>query len=84
MKLLFEDRYGRYREIAEVADKNEAAIAIKDFLDAHNFKSYYTRSWIREKEVGYQVMYDVGSHSEFFCVPFETYEEANAFLKEGL
>lgn len=80
MKLLFEDRYGRYREIAEVVDKNEAATAIKDFLDAHNFKSYYTRNWVRDCENGAYLMYDVGSHSEFFCIRFDTHEEAHEFL----
>ena len=84
MKLLFEDRYGRYREIADVVNKQEVNKVICDFLAKYNFKSYYTRNWIREREDGYYVVYDVGSHSEFFCVPFETHDEATAFLKEGV
>ena len=32
------------------------------FMDAHNFKSYYKRTW----EVSEGTMVDVGSHSEFF------------------
>ena len=84
MKVLFEDRYGRFREIADVETKKEVNKAIYDFLAQCNFKSYYTRNWIREKEVGYQVVYDVGSHSEFFCVNFDTEEAATAFIKEGV
>ena len=80
MKLLFEDRFGRYREIAEVTSRAEAATAIKDFLDAHNFKSYYTRNWVNDCESGAYLMYDVGSHSEFFCIRFDTHEAAHKFL----
>ena len=32
------------------------------FMDAHNFKSYYKRTW----EVSEGTMVDVGSHTEFF------------------
>lgn len=85
MKVLFEDRYGRYREIADVETKQEVNKAICDFLNKYNFKSYYTRNWVHEtKEGKWHVMYDVGSHSEFFCVPFETHDEAVAFLHEGV
>lgn len=85
MKVLFEDRYGRYREIADVKNKQEVNKAICDFLNAYNFKSYYTRNWVHEtKEGKWHVMYDVGSHSEFFCVPFETHDEAVVFLQEGV
>lgn len=81
MKVLFEDKYGRYREIAEVKTKKEVNKAIAAFLNRYNFKSYYTRNWIRESETSFKVMYDVGSHSEFFFVPFNTYEEAKKFME---
>ena len=81
MKVLFEDRYGRYREIADVQNKQEVNKAISDFLERHNFKSYYTRNWIRETETEFYVVYDVGSHSEFFCVPFDDKNEAECFIK---
>lgn len=84
MKVLFEDRYGRYREIADVQTKKEVNQAISAFLKDCNFKSYYTRNWIREAEDCFYVMYDVGSHSEFFCVPFDIYEAAKRFLEEGV
>ena len=82
MKLLFEDRYGRYKEVADVSSHKEAATAIQDFLDAHNFKSYYTRMWIQEHEDQFQLMFDVGSHTEFFCIRFDTHEAAEAFIKD--
>ena len=83
MKLLFEDRYGRYREIANVETKKEANLAITDFLNQYNFKSYYTRNWVHEtKEGKWHLMYDVGSHSEFFCIFFDTRDEAVAFLHQ--
>ena len=84
MKVLFEDKYGRYREIANVETKQEVNKTIADFLNAHNFKSYYTRNWVREAEDCFYVMYDVGSHSEFFCIPFDTHDKAVAFLHEGI
>lgn len=65
MKLYFENSYGKERLIAEVANEEEAFKEIHKFLDEHNFKSYYTRTWMRNK---YDKVYDVGSHSEFFIV----------------
>ena len=62
MKLYFEDRFGREREIAEVADQAAAMQEINKFLDAHNYKSYYTRYWTRNGVT----TFDVGSHTEFF------------------
>ena len=62
MKLYFEDRFGREREIAEVADQAAAMKEIKNFLDKYNYKSYYTRYWTRDGVT----TFDVGSHTEFF------------------
>jgi hypothetical protein len=84
MKVLFEDRYGRDREIADVETKAEVYSAIAAFLKEFNFRSYYTRSWITEGENCFYVKMDVGSHSEFFKVPFETHAAAQAFIQEGL
>ena len=50
--------------LAENVSEKEAMVKMKDFLDDHNFKSYYTR--VRRKDD--TVWYDVGSHSEFFCL----------------
>lgn len=62
MKLYFEDSYGREREIAEVANIDAAMQEIKKFLDAYNYKSYYTRYWTNNGVT----TFDVGSHTEFF------------------
>lgn len=62
MMLWFEDRYGQWRALCQCANKIDVGIAIKRFLDKHNFKSYYTRTW---DEDGFR-HYDVGSHVEFF------------------
>ena len=62
MTLYFENSHGVWRPIAECANKIDVAIAIKKFLDEHNYKSYYTRTW---DEDGWR-HYDVGSWSEFF------------------
>ena len=50
--------------MAENINNDEAFKKIHDFLDQHNYKSYYTRVWQKDDEV----WYDVGSHSEFFCL----------------
>ena len=44
MKVLFEDRYGRYREIGNAETKKEVNTIIYNFLKDCNFKSYYTRT----------------------------------------
>lgn len=62
MTLYFENRYGEWYPIAECANKIDVGIAIKQFLDEHNYKSYYTRTWDSD---GWR-HYDVGSWSEFF------------------
>lgn len=63
MKLYFENSYGKERLIAEVQNEEEAFKEIHKFLDDHNYKSYYTRTWMRNNN---EKVYDVGSHSEFF------------------
>ena len=76
MTLLFENRFGQERPIAEVNTKQEASKEIQKFLDGYNYKSYYTRYWVN----GSCITYDVGSHSEFFKIRFNSDEEAKAFL----
>ena len=65
MKLYFENSYGEEKFIAEVANEQEVSKEIQKFLDRHNYKSYYTRTWMRNNN---EKMYDVGSWSEFFIV----------------
>lgn len=53
--------------LAENVSHEEAMVKMKEFIDEHNFKSYYTRVWQKENTV----WYDVGSHSEFFCLKLD-------------
>ena len=64
--LYFIDSRGNYRILMSNIEVHEAWLAIQVFLDKHNFKSYYTRTW--ETDEG--TMYDVGSHTEFFLWGF--------------
>lgn len=72
MKLTFENSFGEEREIAVVSSEKEAFAKIQEFLDAHNFKSYYTRITFLGAA---KRMYDVGSHTEFFYLYAEEGEE---------
>ena len=63
MLLNFENSMGVERLIAVVDTVGQAHREIKKFLDEHNYKSYYTRSW--SPEPGHTI-FDVGSHTEFF------------------
>lgn len=67
MKLYFQNSQGKERVIAEVENEEEAFKEIHKFLDEHNFKSYYTRSWMANG----RKKYDVGSYSEFFYLDME-------------
>lgn len=77
MILYFENCYGEMRELATVTTIKEANAHIKDFLDAHNYKSYYSRMWIKN---GYVVI-DVGSHTEFFKISCGTDDAAKRFIE---
>ena len=67
MKLYFENSRGIERLIAEVSTEKEAFKEIHKFLDEHNYKSYYTRTWMANG----RKCFDVGSHSEFFWLSYE-------------
>ena len=63
MKVYFENSKGKRRVIGEnVNTEQEVMKIIQDFLNEHNYKSYYTRTW---HEDGW-TWFDVGSHTEFF------------------
>ena len=77
MNLYFQNSQGKLRLIAEPTSDKEVHVAIKQFLDKHNFKSYYTRIWFESKGTKTSLqplyvrennafVYDVGSHTEFF------------------
>lgn len=63
MKLYFRNSKGKLRIVAEPTSDKECNAAIKQFLDEHGFKSYYTRSW-KDSCSGRKV-YDVKSHMLF-------------------
>ena len=62
--LYFKRSNGELILLAENINNDEAFKKIHNFLDQHNYKSYYTRVWQKDDTV----WYDVGSHSEFFCL----------------
>ena len=62
MKLYFKDSYDRRRLIDKPKTYNEADKIIYDFCKARDFRIYYIRNWIENGEL----VYDVGSHTEFF------------------
>lgn len=64
MKLYFKNSQGKERLIAECETTKDVSREIHKFLDDHNYKSYYSRSWGDEEKV----MIDVGSYSEFFVL----------------
>ena len=63
VKLYFKNSKGEERLIAIVQEGQEAFKEIQNFLDEHNFKSYYMRTWVDSD--GFKWV-DVGLHSEFF------------------
>ena len=65
MKLYFRNSRGQERVIAEPTDEKECHKEIQKFLNEHNYKSYYTRTWT---DTDGSKWYDVGSWSEFFIV----------------
>ena len=72
MNLYFTTSFEEKRLIASnLQDEKEISQQIKKFLNNHDFKSYYTRTWY---ENGY-TWYDVGSHTEFFIVDANLMEQ---------
>lgn len=71
MKLFLQNSRDQERLIAEPSNREEVNKAINKFLDEHNFKSYYTRVW----EENDRLVFDVGSHTEFFILKGMSFEE---------
>ena len=63
--LYFKNSAGVRREIGRGAAEKDIFKIIHQFLEEHNFKSYYTRTWINPDNHN-EKYYDVGSHTEFF------------------
>jgi hypothetical protein len=79
LKLYFKNSQGKERLIVECETLEEIHEAISDFLDEHNFKCYYTRSWEQDG----RIKIDVGSHTEFFFIDGITYEDYLKKLYDG-
>ena len=71
VKLIFQNSRGEERIIAEPSNREEVNKEINKFLDDHNFKSYYTRVW----EENGRLIFDVGSHTEFFILEGMSFKE---------
>ena len=71
VKLIFQNSRGEERVIAEPSNREEVNKEINNFLDDHNFKSYYTRVW----EENGRLIFDVGSHTEFFILEGMSFKE---------
>lgn len=60
--LYFQRSNGEHLLLATDVTEEEAYKEMQKFMDEHNFKSYYTRSW----QVNDITTYDVGSWTEYF------------------
>lgn len=65
MVLFFENSYGARRVLTTPQTFEEAVRDISKFLKDHSYTSYYMRTW-RADEDDCQLVFDVGSHTEFF------------------
>lgn len=63
INLYFQNHYGELRLINTCATVKEIYKEIYNFLEEHNYKSYYIRSWYKDGKT----WFDVGSHTEFFA-----------------
>ena len=63
IQVLFENSNGKTRIIGEAITQKEAYEVINKFLDEHNYKSYYVRTWKTDNKT---TAVDVGSHTEIF------------------
>lgn len=77
--LYFKNSKGKERCISRNIKSMKAAFEkINDFLNEHNFKSYYTNvSWCDDF-----VRFDVGSHTEFFYLRPTKKSKETCELKE--
>lgn len=63
----FERSNGKRVLLAENVDQKAAGVVMKQFLDGHNFKSYYTRVWEENDEL----WMDFGSHTQFMVLVYK-------------
>lgn len=63
--VLFENSKGQRKIIGTVENKEATFKVINDFLNEHNYKSYYSNCWKKDDKT---TVVDVGSHTEFFYI----------------
>ena len=71
LKFVNIENSSRTRVIANVKTEQEAFSEIHKFLEEHNYKSYYTRTWFHNNVK----IHDVGSYTEFFHLELEDGEK---------
>ena len=81
MKLTFVNSSGNERELAICDSESDAMEKIREFLNDHNYKSYYFKVSL----FPFKQVYDVGSWSEFFILYNNNDVELNKYdVWEGL
>lgn len=65
LNVIFENWEGKSRIIGASENQETAFKVINNFLDNHNYKSYYKRTWKKDDKT---TVVDVGSHTEFFYI----------------
>ena len=65
LNVMFENSKSQKRIIGTAETNDEAFKVINDFLNDHNYKSYYKRTWKKDDKT---TVVDVGSHTEFFYI----------------
>ena len=65
LNVIFKNCKGQSRIIDTVENEKSAFKVINDFLDDHNYKSYYQRIWKKDDKT---TCVDVGSWSERFII----------------
>ncbi len=68
--IYFIDEANKSRKIGEADNVDSVMSIIREFLEQHNFKSYYINTYTIDGNIK---KYDVGSHTEFFY--HENFEE---------
>lgn len=62
MIVYFQNCKGESRKIGAAADRGKAWAIIYKFIEEHNYRPDYVRTW----DADGRHYYDVGSHTEFF------------------
>jgi hypothetical protein len=64
--LYFINSQGIPRLLGVNVDRSTSGDIMRKFLEAHNFKCYYNRTWDTDSNGRKGTWFDVGSHTEFF------------------